>query len=227
MAGHGGFARSDNTVTGSPMIHMPGASSGHRYSVGMISLTMSWPDSPFWNYSIALYGNPEVEHACLALQNRHGLNVNLLLLACWLADQGIELDEATHLQAEAAVSAWQEKVVQPLRAVRQQIVVQMQHAEERSLVGRWRDHVVALRKAISSLELDSEHLAQLALSDLVGDLQVTHTASVELAGRNLAHCWAFKLEDRSDLENLLKSSFPNATDLQSTRALQAISTDFE
>ncbi|MGI9492931.1 MAG: TIGR02444 family protein, partial [Geminicoccaceae bacterium] len=50
---------------------------------------MDWPESPFWDYSLSLYGRPGVEQACLELQRRHGLNVNLLLFAFWLADRGV------------------------------------------------------------------------------------------------------------------------------------------
>ena len=36
-------------------------------------------DNPFWNYSLALYARAEVAKTCLALQDRLGLDVNLLL----------------------------------------------------------------------------------------------------------------------------------------------------
>ena len=43
---------------------------------------------PFWDYSLALYGRPGVEACCLRLQDRLGVDVNLLLLCCWLAARG-------------------------------------------------------------------------------------------------------------------------------------------
>ena len=42
------------------------------------------PDSPFWNFSLRLYARAGVPDACLALQARHGIDVNLLFCCLWL-----------------------------------------------------------------------------------------------------------------------------------------------
>lgn len=38
----------------------------------------------FWDFSLALYSDKSVEQQCLLLQNRYDLNVNILLLCCFL-----------------------------------------------------------------------------------------------------------------------------------------------
>ena len=42
----------------------------------------------FWAFSLEFYARPGVAEACLALQDRHGLDVNILLLCCWLGWSG-------------------------------------------------------------------------------------------------------------------------------------------
>lgn len=42
------------------------------------------PENPFWRFSCAVYAAPGVAQACLELQDTHGADVNLLLLAAWL-----------------------------------------------------------------------------------------------------------------------------------------------
>ena len=43
----------------------------------------AFPPTPFWDFSLAVYGRPGVAPACLALQQRHGADVNLLLFCAW------------------------------------------------------------------------------------------------------------------------------------------------
>jgi len=39
---------------------------------------MDFPDHPFWDFSLRLHERPGVPRACLGLQRRYGLDVNLL-----------------------------------------------------------------------------------------------------------------------------------------------------
>ncbi|HET6519133.1 MAG TPA: TIGR02444 family protein, partial [Geminicoccaceae bacterium] len=87
---------------------------------------MDWPRCPFWTWSVEVYGRDGVAAACLELQDRHGLDVNLLLLACWLAAaHGRALDGATLARARAASGRWQAEVVRPLRAARRALKAQL------------------------------------------------------------------------------------------------------
>lgn len=50
--------------------------------------------SEFWNFSVSLYAAESVEHQCLLLQNQFNLNVNVLLLCCFLDKRKEQLSEA-------------------------------------------------------------------------------------------------------------------------------------
>ena len=98
----------------------------------------------FWAFSLAFYAQPAVMPACLALQDQHGVDVNLALLCCWV---GEALDAAALAGADALVLDWRAEVVQPLRAVR------------RWLKGR--DD--ALRREVAAQELAAEQREQAML----------------------------------------------------------------
>src|ERR1700733_11261311 len=74
--------------------------------------------SPFWRFSLGFYRRPGVADACIALQDRDGVDVNVLLFLLWLAKQGrqIGLADAQALCRQAHV--WGDDVGAPLRAVR-------------------------------------------------------------------------------------------------------------
>ena len=184
---------------------------------------MAWPKSSFWDYSLSLYGREGVEQVCLALQGRHDLNVNLLLFACWLADQGIELDQDVLARADAAVSTWYRDMVLPLRALRRRLAAQMADAEQGGLIDRWQEQVEALRQKVLALELDGEHLTQLVLADVGSELDAKSSAGVDLAAHNLAQYWTFQTEDLNDIKVLLSQAFPDATDIQISHALKVLS----
>lgn len=74
-------------------------------------------DNPLWQYALELYARPGVREAALALQEA-GASINRLLLACYLATQGLELDAA--LLAGPAQD-WQREITHPLRALRYRV----------------------------------------------------------------------------------------------------------
>src|SRR5215467_8805756 len=76
-------------------------------------------EAAFWSFSLAFYGRPGVSERCLALQDEHGLDVNLVLLCCWLGWSGKgRLASADLAALDAAVAPWRSAVVERLRAVR-------------------------------------------------------------------------------------------------------------
>jgi uncharacterized protein (TIGR02444 family) len=72
----------------------------------------------FWAFSLALYARPGVAAACLRLQDAHALDVNLLLLCCWLARRGCRLSAAELAAAEARAAPLRTRILDPLRAAR-------------------------------------------------------------------------------------------------------------
>ncbi len=49
---------------------------------------MDYPDHPFWDFSLEVYGAEGVPPACLALQEAHQLDVNIVLFCCWTGATG-------------------------------------------------------------------------------------------------------------------------------------------
>lgn len=172
---------------------------------------MDWPANPFWDYSVALYRHAAVEAACLELQRRHGLDVNLVLLCCWQGSRGGALEPATLRRAQEAVASWQAEVVRPLRALRQRLKVRLADPEPGSIVELWPALAGTLRSRALALELDGERLAQLALARALAGPTASAPPGVALAGANLGHYWPFDGRDRYALQSLLSAAFPAAT----------------
>ena len=83
-------------------------------------MTPSQPlDTPLWAFSLTVYGGDEVPDECLALQERLGLDVNILLFAAFIgAVEGVRLEISDIAAANAEVAHWQADIVRPLRHAR-------------------------------------------------------------------------------------------------------------
>ncbi|MGH7005901.1 MAG: TIGR02444 family protein [Alphaproteobacteria bacterium] len=120
-------------------------------------MALAFPSSDFWDFSVTLYGKPGVAAACLALQDRHGVDVNILMFCFWLAASGRgpvgrrSLDEAF-----AAAEAWHAEIVRNLRALRKRLKQPVGPADAAL--------AQALRARIQKIEIDAEHIEQLTLA---------------------------------------------------------------
>jgi len=115
---------------------------------------------PFWDFSLRVHDNDGVPAACIALQERRGIDVNLLLFSAWIGESGRGLLAESDLEAALAASAaWNREIVCAIRAVRNRLKGGMPPIpSERSDV---------LRKMILEIEVRSEHLEQIALAGAV------------------------------------------------------------
>lgn len=120
----------------------------------------TFPPNEFWDFSVRLYGKPDVAEACLALQERHGINVNLALLCCWLSFSGRGAFEHGELaQVLATVADWRGNVVLPLRTARRYL---------KGPVGTAERHLADnIRRVVAETEIHAEHVEQLMLSAAV------------------------------------------------------------
>jgi uncharacterized protein (TIGR02444 family) len=81
--------------------------------------TTEFPAHPFWDFALPLHETKGVGEACIALQDRLGVDVNCLLLCCWLGASGRgRLGDAGARKMIDVVRAWSKDVVQVLRGVR-------------------------------------------------------------------------------------------------------------
>lgn len=71
-----------------------------------------------WQFSIAVYAQPQVPPACLWLQDQHEVDVNLLLYAGWRAWNGDALSREGCRTARERSEVWRCELVLPLRKIR-------------------------------------------------------------------------------------------------------------
>ncbi len=127
-----------------------------------------------WAFSLRIYARPGVAQACLALQDKAGMDVNLLLFALWTASRGQRLTAADMARVDAATRPWREGVVRPLRAARRALKAQggTEAAQQ-------------LRNQVKRAELEAERLQQAAMEALLPP-QTERMSDAGLARANLA-----------------------------------------
>lgn len=118
--------------------------------------------SPFWNFSLRIYRKPGIPQACLTLQDQHGVDVNVMLYALWLASQGRSVSKGDMAAIVEAMESWRQQVVAPLREVRR-ILRDPALAAGPGAAGLDREAALALREKIKAVELEAERLQQEAL----------------------------------------------------------------
>ena len=114
------------------------------------------PDEDFWRFSIRVYRLDRVADSCLALQDRFGVDVNMMLFCCWAGMTIGRLPESTLRAAVAFSTGWSANVVRPLRGVRRWMKSEMGESP--------------LRDAIKRDELQAERIQQETLETRVADL---------------------------------------------------------
>lgn len=167
-----------------------------------------FPDCPFWDFSTAVYDRSGVAPACLGLQNRLGLDVNVLLFCCYAAADGHPpLGESAIRIALQAIEPWHRDVVTKLREMR------------RALKGRYENApkavAAALRDRTLTLEIDSEHVEQLILAaqlDQQSDSTVAAAERPGVAATNLRDYLSVTsvtpgADDLEDLASVLRGCF--------------------
>lgn len=117
-------------------------------------------DHPFWDFSLRVYGSEGVPAACIALQERRGIDVNLLLFCAWNGESGRGVLAESDLEAAlAATTAWNRDIVCALRVVRNRLKGGMPPIPT--------DRSDVLRKMILEIEVKCEHVEQIALAAAV------------------------------------------------------------
>lgn len=111
-------------------------------------------DNPFWQFSLAVYKNKEVETLCLQLQDDYQIEVNTLLFSIWLATQGRKFD-ASLLTQNPRLLDWQINIISSLRKTRLSIA---QHEKNHPLY-----------QEVKSLELAAEQEIQCILWQMTNE----------------------------------------------------------
>lgn len=163
----------------------------------------------FWDWSVEFYARPAVEPALLALQDRHGLSVNMLLWCLWCGERFDAPGDLVVKKADHIDRQWSGAVTLPLREARRALrAPPIQTPAEAAR---------ALKEQIAASELAAEEIGQAALEQLATDNLVC-VASVEGAAARARKALAayIRLTDAvrtpgfsvSLIENLIGLRFP-------------------
>lgn len=120
------------------------------------------PNKPqlFWDFSMQLYKQEGVADACLSLQDKFNIDVNLILFCYWYGYSFGEIERPLLQQIIKFSTKWRDSVVQPLRNVR----VWMKQNTDRTAQF---DH---LRQKIKVNELAAEKYQQELIESLVASV---------------------------------------------------------
>lgn len=166
----------------------------------------------FWDFSLACYARTGVAKACLDLQDRRGLDVNMLLFGCYAAHAcGVALSVKEILAFESAVVAWQAGVVLPLRAARRALTDGLEDVSACALD--------AIKTRIKEAELAAEQAEQDCLAALLARRHepvletgggitraiAHHNLRVYLSGRG----HALELADERAFQSIVDGCFPD------------------
>jgi uncharacterized protein (TIGR02444 family) len=76
-------------------------------------------NNALWRFVLSFYGRDKIAAACLTLQDRLAVDVNVLLFAIFAHAEGrIALNEDDIATLDALIREWRTEVIQPLRRVR-------------------------------------------------------------------------------------------------------------
>lgn len=143
----------------------------------MTEESMSDPmKNPFWDFSVSAYRIDGVAEACLRLQDRHGVDVNLFFYFCWLGGvRDSALESAEIMAVQEATAGWRDQVVRPLREVRRHM--------KSGYPGMDAGAVESLRTEVKRIELQSERQQQDFLYTMARNSKETTELSVMAAAR--------------------------------------------
>ena len=110
-------------------------------------------DEALWRFSLAFYAHAGVSEVLIRLQDRAGLDVNLMLFALWLGVSGRRrLTSEELVMADRIVHPIRTGIVEPLRALRRKLRSDPDLDLQR------------LREAVKELELAAERIIQTRLA---------------------------------------------------------------
>jgi len=115
-------------------------------------------NNPFWQFSLDVYAHADIAPKCLHLQEKHQIDVNLILFGLWLGYEGWLIpDKVIAQEITKNVAQWRTDVIIPLRRYR---------VNFQSLNKGLSNKKNPLRKQLKKLEIDAEQVEQAILYEL-------------------------------------------------------------
>ena len=130
-----------------------------------------------WAFSLERYGRPGVSEACLALQDRLRVDVNVVLLCLWTAQEGQHLTKTTLTEIiNGRPGSWHRDIVLPIRTARK--------AMKGRTAGGDGSRVEAVRDRVKTVEIACEKLEQrLLVEAIAGQLAASDRAPTSSVGK--------------------------------------------
>lgn len=173
-------------------------------------MPIDFPDHPFWDFSIEVYDKEGVAPACLALQEAHRLDINVLLWCLWLGASGRGRASQEQVgQVLETVEPWHEAVVRGMRAIRRRM--------KEGVSGMPAEYSEPLRKRVAALEIQCEHAEQIALAGAI-ERAPDESAAAERRARDAvanAACYfadvgaSLSADDRGQLAIIAAAAIPD------------------
>jgi uncharacterized protein (TIGR02444 family) len=168
-------------------------------------------EHPFWRFSLAVYRDKGVQAECLDVQERLGVDVNLMLFCAYLgAAEGLALGARDLDEAAGHVAAWHEEAVKPLRAARRSLKPWAEAGFA------FAGEAGAARKQVQALEIRAEQIEQALLWHWLGARRKSLTsADRDEALRANLDAFLARHGETQDvarvLHNLLRAAIAGAT----------------
>ena len=115
----------------------------------------------FWHFSLTVYDGAQA--ACLVLQDKFGLDVNMLLFCCWSAARGKVLSGAKTEEILVITGPWRRNVIEPLRSARRWLKGRAGQGLKGPIDPTESED---LRRRILELELEGEKVEQALIIDV-------------------------------------------------------------
>jgi uncharacterized protein (TIGR02444 family) len=130
-------------------------------------------EGPHWRFSLRIYGQPGVAEACILLQDRHGIDVNVLLIALIHAAIAGPPSMLTITALDRTALAWRKAAILPLRGIRRALKAEtnLQHHPAQQ----------DIRRRIAEIELAAEQVEQAMLAQLLPPPQERQPEADDLA----------------------------------------------
>ena len=145
-------------------------------------------ENAFWTFSLSVFQNSNVAGECIDLQDRHGIDVNVLLFCAWLGATQRAVDKKQVQEILASIGDWQSEVVTPLRVLRRRL-------KGKTGAAIPNEAQLAFREEVKRAELKSEQLEQAILYNLESSFSATPNSGLRLIAANIRTC----LESKSVL----------------------------
>jgi|SRR6185295_5471847 len=135
-------------------------------------------DSAFWRFSLRFYALPDVASACIELQDKAGVDVNLMLFLLFLADNNRTVSRGEVARLDERIAPWRDQVVGPLRDLRRRLKTGIGDIPAGESEG--------FRNMVKRIELEAERLEQSRLERDAAVVGVAASSRATAAQSNLA-----------------------------------------